>query len=135
MYRSRPVSDSLDPTWDSGEIDLASICNGDLVRAPLVFYTLIPISETLQLTCNSLLDYQEPTYSCECISLSKKSSGSPNRFLRNNFAPHFEHSARLQLGRSRGGPNQAWIFIAAKYVQSERSGATLRPARASDQCR
>jgi hypothetical protein len=53
VYRSRPVSDSLDPTWDIGEIDLASICNGDLVRAvraPLVFYTLIPILEPSQPT-------------------------------------------------------------------------------------
>ena len=38
VYRSNPVQASLkNPTWDAGEIDLESVCNGDLVRCCLCY--------------------------------------------------------------------------------------------------
>jgi hypothetical protein len=36
VYRSSPVQESIDPTWDVGEMDLESCCNGDLVSSPFV---------------------------------------------------------------------------------------------------
>lgn len=40
MYRSSPVDNSLNPVWDIGEVDLASICNGDYDR-PLRLAVLV----------------------------------------------------------------------------------------------
>ena len=38
VYRSRPVLNSYDPVWDVAEIDLASLCNGNIVSGS--FYVL-----------------------------------------------------------------------------------------------
>lgn len=36
VYRSQPVDNSLSPTWDTGQVDLVTLCNGDWDR-PLRF--------------------------------------------------------------------------------------------------
>lgn len=40
VYRSSPVENSLDPTWDIGQVDLASACHGDWDR-PLRLAVLV----------------------------------------------------------------------------------------------
>jgi hypothetical protein len=98
VYRSSPVEDSLTPTWDVGQLDLESLCNGDwdrpirlsvMVHRKIAQDVLVGECET---TLQSILNTQ-----CDTQSTSTEQDMSRNGFPIQRSMSKPKPVGRLQI--------------------------------------